>query len=1740
MYIISSPAFAQKSSLVSMKVDNKNPTQKLASKKLKVIAIGASAGGLEALQDFLSHLPPLEQACIIIAQHLSPNHKSMLVGLLSKETKLEVAEAIHQKKLESGKVYITPPGSEITIEQGKIILKKPTSSIGPKPSVDILLKSLAKDFQENVIAVILSGTGSDGAAGIIAVKEFKGYVIAQEPQTAKYDGMPLSSIKSGVVDAVLSPEKIGAEILDYIINPNHVLQQSPEASGTLNKIFQILSKRTGTDFSNYKPATIGRRLNKRLAFLHLETLEEYLAFLKNNPKEVDEMFNTILIGVTSFFRDKGAFIALEDQIREIIDKKTNSDVIRVWTPGCSTGEEPYSLAIAFDRILNEKGLSIPVQIFATDIDDRSIDFARKGIYQEESIDSLPKEIIENYFTQSEKEFTISKSIRGMILFSKHDLIKNPPFFKLDLISCRNLLIYFDNQLQSNIIPLFHYSLLPKGILFLGKSETVGQFEKLFTTLDGKNKIFQRKPGESTKKSRFSNITTPKLNNLTQKDKSEEPIITVNDLIKETLFKTFEHPYVVVNEEFEIQEIHGDIRLFLSLPSGKANLNLFKLLNTELQIEVRSILTKTIKDKEITRSNIRKFIFFQNTYFVRIIAKPLIFNSEIKDLFIVIFEQLDLDEFVSKGNTTNDGSLVNQRVLDLESELLSTKEQVQTYIEEIETSNEELQSLNEEMQSTNEELQSTNEELETSNEELQSTYEEVQIAYSELKSTYEVLELRELQLQEKEINLKALLNNTLQAFFLIDEAYAVLEWNEVADKLSLALRNISLKKGETILDFISNENLENFIKQIREAFKGKTIKGQLKQRNFQNKDLWFDYSFTPVTDSAEVVKIISVGMIDITEKIEFLTKLKKSEKLLTSVFDANNTGICITDSRGIYVDVNNEYCKIYGYTKNELIGNHFSKVVPQDYKDILSTLHDDFIEGKEEISAEWTVIRKNGEFIDIFASAKLLIYDDGTRYKVTSIRDITENKRYKNILQKSSDTALVGGWEYDNITGVFTLSDEAKNIFEIPKESDTIYSFSSNMFKDEAKVMLDKAMKDALENGEAFDLEIQGYNTNEDSIWVRITCKPIVSNKKTVKLFGTLQNITNQYLLQKEQKITAELLKRTEAISKVGSSEFDLITRETIWSDEFFKICGLDKAIHSPSYELRISLIHPEDRENAIAVYENVMNKGGEYELEKRIITPDGIIKNIKSVGTVELNENGIPIRMIGVFMDITEQVRNEKIAKEKEQIFKNLFDKVSHLAVQGLDENGEILYWNKSSEKLYGYNHQEAIGESISNITAVESERAILLEEIKQMIAKGENLKSREEIHKKRDGSVFPVFVNYTLIEIPNRPTQIFRFNIDISEAKSATDALIQSNLRYEIATKATSDTIWDWDLTTNKVLRAANFKTIFGHDIDKFTSNDKYWLQLIHPNDRRQVNQSLNKFLKSDQEYWESEFRLLKKNGEYATVLDKGILLRDSNNKPVRMIGATQDITSRKNDEQELRNLSTQLIRRAKDLEISNADLEQFAYVASHDLQEPLRMITGFLSQLQKKYEDILDERGKKYIHYATDGATRMRQIILDLLEFSRIGRMKEQVQDVDINLIIENILVLNSRLIEEKQAVVKYDELPIVHSQKTPLQQVFQNLINNGLKYQKPDQRPEININVEDQGDNWLFSVSDNGIGIESEYLEKVFAIFQRLHTKVEYEGTGLGLAICQKIIQNLGGKIWVESELDKGSIFYFTLPK
>lgn len=957
---------------------------------LYVIGIGASAGGLEAISDLLRNSNDIQHACFIVCQHLSPTYKSMLVDLLKRETNFNVLEAKNNTTLEAGNVYITPPDADIQILKNKIILTR-ANLLGPKPSINYFFESLATDKKNKAIAVILSGTGSDGSAALKEIKENGGFVLVQDPEVAKYSGMPNAAIDSGYVDIVTVTERMGAEIAEHINNPetlgivNNLPKQ--EKDKTIDLIFNLLSKRTGTDFANYKSSTILRRLEKRMIEKKIQSIEDYLKYLDKNTAEIDELFNTILIGVTSFFRDQNAYEALKLVVEKIIDNNKKDKTIRVWVAGCATGEEAYSIAILFQEALAGQISNFNIQIFATDIDQIALNIARTGFYAASKVQGCPDYILNKYFIKRDNGYVINKLTRSYVLFSKHDLTSNPPFLKLDLVTCRNVLIYFNTTLQQQIMPIFHYALNKDGFLFLGRSETVGQFSDLFSPVNAKEKIYQRKMGSTIhaiKISAFKTIHQPYKKEVLNARKD----YSISEIVKETVYNYFEYPYVIINDTLDILEISGDTRLFLGLPQGVITSNIIKLCHKDLQIDLRSTITQCIKSNTPAKSSLIRVNFEGTEKLVKIGVKPLLFNNTANNLYMVHFESLDLDDkYLRIKSNSEKGESENLRIIELEQELAATKEHLQSFVEELETANEELQSTNEELQSTNEELQSSNEELETSNEELQSTNEEIQVAYAELKKVNDELEAKETALIKLNSDISALLNNSLQSFILVSNNYKILEYNATAGNLFLKLSGKALEKDASIINYIDTNYLVSFRTNFNEALQKNQIIDSATFKSYDNKMYYLKYSYVPVQNTLENAQsAVVISVLDVTDEKMADLKLFEKESLLNTVYDVTTVGICITDEFGHFFDVNANYLSIYGYTKDELIGKPFTVVVPNEAKKYAQELHDAFIQTGHEIPKIWQVQRKDGTIIDIFVTAKRITMNNKF-YKVTSVIDV---------------------------------------------------------------------------------------------------------------------------------------------------------------------------------------------------------------------------------------------------------------------------------------------------------------------------------------------------------------------------------------------------------------------------------------------------------------------------------------------------------------------------------------------------------------------------------------------------------------------------------------------------------------------------------------------------------------------------------------------------------------------------------
>ncbi len=721
-------------------------------KELVIVGLGASAGGLEALTLFLSNLPPQhDNIAYVVVQHLSPTHKSMMRDLLARETTFDVLEIQSGLIPKANTVYITPPDRDVTLQNGLLHLNKPLDRwIGPKPSVDKFFISLAAEKQENAVGVILSGTGSDGSQGVRAIRAEGGIAIAQDPKQAKYDGMPASAIQTKSVDYILKAEEIATEIIHLLRYPNSLRVEKAEEDD-FNAIFSILRDHINIDFSQYKKSTITRRIERRMAAIKATSLKDYITYLKDTKDEVELLYKDMLIGVTSFFRDTDAFASLKKELQMYLEEHANQDELRIWISACSTGEEAYTVAIILDEILSADR-SKHIKIFATDIDEDAVKQARAGIFPEVTVANISPERLKRYFIQKGNEFEVKPQLKERVIFSRHDIIMDPPFVNVDLITCRNMLIYFETELQKSIFTTFAYSLKHHGLLFLGKSESVGVHTDLFATIDQKAKVFQARTTTESRKLLYPQmLNTGNYIKPTVAIKTKKRVSTIEESIKNTLFEYYDDKCVVIDNDFNIHYIKGNMNDMLSFPSGEVHNNILKLLPEKISLEVRSLVYKANKnDADVIFPKVTEKVVDKDS--IQIKLTPLEGYAGKYLYFLLCFDkQVIKEETIAKKPIESD----NAYILQLEQDLLATREHLQTVVEELETSNEELQSSNEELQASNEELQASNEELETTNEELQSTNEELQTAYSEIRALYEKQNLQKNYLQDKTVELSKL-------------------------------------------------------------------------------------------------------------------------------------------------------------------------------------------------------------------------------------------------------------------------------------------------------------------------------------------------------------------------------------------------------------------------------------------------------------------------------------------------------------------------------------------------------------------------------------------------------------------------------------------------------------------------------------------------------------------------------------------------------------------------------------------------------------------------------------------------------------------------------------------------------------------------------------------------------------------------------------------------------------------------
>lgn len=848
-----------------------------ASVSFPVVGIGSSAGGLEALEHFLAHVPGNSGLAFVIVQHLDPTRKGIMPELLQRSTGMKVIQVKDRTPVRPNCVYVIPPNKDMSILHGVLHLLEPVSPRGLRLPIDFFLRSLAQDQQERSIAVILSGMGSDGTLGLRAIKEKAGVVLAQDPKTAKFDGMPRSAIDSGLADIVAPAEELPARILTYLRRSPLVPSSEPglaeKTQSALDKAIILLRTHTGHDFSLYKKNTFYRRIERRMGIHQIDKIAGYIRYLQENSQELDLLFKELLIGVTSFFRDPAAWDELRNKVLPtLIASRPAGHVLRAWVPGCSSGEEAYSLAMVFkeamDRVKPRKKMTL--QVFATDLDKDAIDKARQGIYPENISADVSAAQLSRFFIKDEQGCRVTKEIREMVIFAPQSLIMDPPFTKLDILSCRNLLIYLTPEMQKKLFPLFHYSLTPGGILFLGSAETVGAFTDLFSPLNNKLRIFRR--NESALRSepvQFPSSFAPPLPDGTEMRPATNPQPSLQELADRLVLEQFAPPAVLVNDKGNILYVSGRTGNYLEPAAGKANWNIFAMAREGLRYELSRAFHKALEQDDAVVAHGLKIGTNGRKQHVNIAVRRLAEPEPLRGLMMIVFTDVAAPlESRPPGRPGKSGKKMahHTQVEELERSYQQARMELQSVREEMQTSQEELRSTNEEQQSTNEELQSTNEELTTSKEEMQSLNEELQTVNNELQAKVD-------ELSRSNNDMKNLLNSTDIATLFLDNDLQVRRFTTQATKI---IKLIPGDIGRPITDLASDLLYPELTADAQEVLQ----KLGFVERPIQTRDgRWFGVRIMPYRTLDDRIDGVVITFADITSAKLLETQLREKQAVL---------------------------------------------------------------------------------------------------------------------------------------------------------------------------------------------------------------------------------------------------------------------------------------------------------------------------------------------------------------------------------------------------------------------------------------------------------------------------------------------------------------------------------------------------------------------------------------------------------------------------------------------------------------------------------------------------------------------------------------------------------------------------------------------------------------------------------------------------------------------------------------------
>jgi PAS domain S-box-containing protein len=1687
-----------------------------------VVGIGASAGGLEPIEALLDDMPLGSGLSFVVVRHLAAHHPSLQVELLARHTDMAVVEATSGLRPEADHVYVITPGTVLVVENGvfKVTLADDASRSAP---IDTFFASLAGDFAEQAVAILLSGAGHDGTIGLRAIKEHGGLTFAQSPETAQHNSMPQSAVATGLVDHVLPPKQIVIRLIEHA---RYVAQQFAPSSlevqlrDHLGPICGLVHKHTDNDFSNYKEGTLLRRIRRRLQVLRVETVSDYIHILSINRLEADALVKDLLIGVTQFFRDSDAFEFLAAQVLPHITQRKPLDApLRIWVAGCASGEEAYTIAMLVREHLERLGQKRFVQIFATDLDTEMLLEARQGRYALSISEHVSAERLERFFVREGDAYLASKELREMCLFSQHSLIRDPPFSQLDLVSCRNVLIYLSADLQRKLVPLFHYALRPGSFLLLGPSEGVTQSPELFESLDKKIRIFRRKdtvvkPVVDFPLSVRSHAPAARAvpSSVPQTDTKER----VGTAFERAILQEYAPAAAVINERGEVHFVAGPLARFLDLPAGALTTNLFEALRGALRLELRKALTLAISAKRTCVRNDVPVEIEGQVRLHRLILRPMPTIEAEAGLYMVILEERSREPGgpeAIESSPLHDEPVVQQ----LESELRTTRAELRATVEELESANEELKSSNEELISTNEELQSANEELQSSKEELQSVNEELETVNTELREKVD-------ELASANSDLQNLFAATQIATIFLDRSLKITKYTPAATSL-FHLSDADV--GRPLSDLAARFAGQDLLSDAREVLR---ILAPV-ERQVQSVDgAWFVLRVLPYRTIENFIAGVVVTFVDISQ----VKRAEQTAKEQAQLVHLSHDAIFVRRFDGTIESWNNGAQELYGYSRDEAIGQNSNRLLETEFPAPFAD-----IEAELRRSGRWNgELRhrtKDGRSVTVLSSKQYARGDDGVERILEANHDITQRAQSERELRESEQRFVA---IYDHAPfAIALITDPDGTLTAVNDAWEKTFGYSREEALGRTPVELGLASdpegrlrmySEVRNSGNVRDWELEFTTKSGDRRLAAFSFDLIELAGQKYRL-GTAVDITDrrraeQALRFSEEKFSKAFLGNTSAMAITRLSDGVFVEVNERWQE----VTGFTRAeaVGKASLPLNIWKDVEERAQFVRELQQHGMTKNAEFRFVRR-----GGAEWTGLVSSQVSQLQGEPM-VISSIVDITERNRAEAELRRYALVVQQSRDIILFMN----RDDGRIIEANPAAAVAYGYSRDELLGLTIQDLRAPETQE-VVAEQMEYADTKGVLF---ESAHRRKDGSTFPVEVSSrgaaaggtrTLVSVVRDITDRRRAEVNEREQRQQAE---QRAAELDTILDALAEPLMVCDAQGGLVRANPAFRQMLGHPDE--------WRDLSISERLRRVRLEAADGQPVDPKQAPGARAL---TGETVHGVlqrlprpDGSVLHLSTSSAPIRtgrgIVGAVvvfSDISERVRAEQELREAD----QRKND----------FLAVLSHELRNPLTPVRNSLYVLRnappgsaqaKQAEDVIDRQ-----------TNQLARLVDDLLDITRVSHNKIRLRlaRLDLNEVARRALEDHRPLFAERGITVDQTlstETLVIDGDDARLAQVIGNLLSNAAKFTPRGGTVTLRTVKQAARRRAQLWVIDTGAGLEPTVLRRLFQPFMQAEMTLDRSegGLGLGLALVKTLVELHGGEVCAHSEgLAKGTELVVELP-